>query len=397
MAQRSAAWIWFALTVAVVLLVCMSSDWPVDGLGVNAARNVRQGQLQNMYAAQRKQREARHVGKGVPKAAPGQIPLQEEEHGEWIIESVSLRPPFPFGRTFSLPGFEYTGAAVVTDNYVRLTPDRQNKAGAVWSKSTLGAADWEVMFEFSISGQGAVVFGEGMAFWLVHDSDKTTQPTCFGGPCRWDGLAVFIDTYDNNGDGMQPSLTAVWNEGSVTFDHDQDGANHPGTLGSCRLNQPVRNRDKPLRLVVTYSSVPKLLETRIRFADGTWQKCVETELANPTTDGVYVGASAQTGQIADNHDLISIKAFDLTEHNRKQQATHGFLAASHHHFELDMQDDDLDDGMSGSSFLSVFLWIVVVLVAVAVLVAAALFFRKHQEKKRRAESPFGALGRRGFT
>lgn len=385
-------WIWACLAIALVLLVCMSLDSPDYGVGVEAGR-ARQGQLQNMFAAQRKQRESR-LGKG-DKLPAGKIPVQEEEHGEWLLEQVSLKPPFPFGKTFTLPGYDYSGASVVTDNYVRLTPDRQSKAGAVWSQQLLSAADWEVMFEFSISGKGVVAFGEGMAFWIIRDSVKETEKPCFGGPCKWEGLGIVVDTFDNNGDGLQPSLTAIWNDGSVVFDHDNDGAGAPGTLGHCKLNQPVRNRDKPLRLVVTYSSQPRLIEVRVHFADGTWQKCVENELANVGSN-LYIGASAQTGQIADNHDLVSIRAFDLTQHNQQQQEKHGFAAASHHHFEADMDDDDLDDG-EHSSLLWVLFWIFAALLLVGAVAGFVVLFKKHQEKRRRASSPFSGLGgRRGF-
>lgn len=50
-----------------------------------------------------------------------------------------------------------------------------------------------VTFRF---GGGSRIGGEGMALWLV---EKPETGPVLGGADYWKGLAIFIDTYDNDG------------------------------------------------------------------------------------------------------------------------------------------------------------------------------------------------------
>lgn len=59
------------------------------------------------------------------------------------------------------------GNAVVNSNFVRLTPDRQSKKGALWSKKALGVSEFSAILKFRISGQGKNFFGDGIGLWMV--------------------------------------------------------------------------------------------------------------------------------------------------------------------------------------------------------------------------------------
>lgn len=43
---------------------------------------------------------------------------------------------------------------VVHSNFIRLTPDRQSKRGAIWSTKPLGVDAWSGLLSFRISGHG---------------------------------------------------------------------------------------------------------------------------------------------------------------------------------------------------------------------------------------------------
>lgn len=45
----------------------------------------------------------------------------------------SLVQPYQ-GQGMEVPFWDFSGATVVTNQYVRLTPDRQSKQGAIWNK-----------------------------------------------------------------------------------------------------------------------------------------------------------------------------------------------------------------------------------------------------------------------
>jgi len=48
-----------------------------------------------------------------------------------------------------------------------LTPDRQSKKGALWSKKALGVSEFSAIVKFRISGQGKNFFGDGIGLWMV--------------------------------------------------------------------------------------------------------------------------------------------------------------------------------------------------------------------------------------
>ena len=45
---------------------------------------------------------------------------------------------------------------VVHSNFIRLTPDRQSKRGAIWSTKPLGVDAWSGLLSFRISGHGII-------------------------------------------------------------------------------------------------------------------------------------------------------------------------------------------------------------------------------------------------
>ena len=56
------------------------------------------------------------------------------------------------------PAWRAHGSAAVHRNFARLTPDRQSKAGALWSAESVGADQATLELTFRISGQGQHFF-----------------------------------------------------------------------------------------------------------------------------------------------------------------------------------------------------------------------------------------------
>lgn len=52
-----------------------------------------------------------------------------------------------------ISGWECHGDAVINEHFIRLTPDRQSKAGACWSNFQLTEGSWVTTIKFRISGQ----------------------------------------------------------------------------------------------------------------------------------------------------------------------------------------------------------------------------------------------------
>ncbi len=88
------------------------------------------------------------------------------------LDSHSFEPPFehvdPSGSKSISKDWKIGGVASVSNNFLRLTPDRQSKKGAAWSRKSLGVTTFSAVFTFRISGQGKKFFGDGMALWFIN-------------------------------------------------------------------------------------------------------------------------------------------------------------------------------------------------------------------------------------
>mmetsp|Transcript_44897 Transcript_44897/g.123027 ORF Transcript_44897/g.123027 Transcript_44897/m.123027 type:complete len:150 (-) Transcript_44897:1603-2052(-) len=90
------------------------------------------------------------------------------------LEQHSFEPPYtdvdPSGNRLLSKDWKNGGVASVSQSFVRLTPDRQSKKGAVWSRKSLGTDTFSTILKFRISGQGKKFFGDGMALWVMQQA-----------------------------------------------------------------------------------------------------------------------------------------------------------------------------------------------------------------------------------
>ena len=49
-----------------------------------------------------------------------------------------------------MPYWDFIGNAVVSDDFIRLTPDRQSKRGGLWNSRPMRRRDFEVTFQFHV-------------------------------------------------------------------------------------------------------------------------------------------------------------------------------------------------------------------------------------------------------
>lgn len=75
---------------------------------------------------------------------------------------------------------------------------------------------------FRISGRGKFG-GEGLGFWYVAEKPEAGQcGSVFGGfNGPWKGLAIFWDSYDDDGAANNPALVGIMNDGSKIYEHDK--------------------------------------------------------------------------------------------------------------------------------------------------------------------------------
>uniref|UniRef100_A0A3B5L7C2 Lectin, mannose-binding 2-like a n=1 Tax=Xiphophorus couchianus TaxID=32473 RepID=A0A3B5L7C2_9TELE len=110
-----------------------------------------------------------------------------------------------------------------------------------------------------------------------------------------------------------PFVIAMVGNGTISYDHERDG--RPTELGGC--NAMVRNQKHDTFLFIRY--IRRRLTVMIDI-DGQheWRDCLDIPGVRLPL-GYYFGASAITGDLSDNHDIISLKLYQLTVLRSKKE------------------------------------------------------------------------------
>uniref|UniRef100_T1H0B7 L-type lectin-like domain-containing protein n=1 Tax=Megaselia scalaris TaxID=36166 RepID=T1H0B7_MEGSC len=83
----------------------------------------------------------------------------------YVSRDHSLTRPYPnVGKLW-----DFSGHTMITNNYVRLTPDLQSKSGAIWNTSPIMTKNWELQVTFKVHGKGTELFGDGFALWYAQE------------------------------------------------------------------------------------------------------------------------------------------------------------------------------------------------------------------------------------
>uniref|UniRef100_A0A6A7FUG1 VIP36-like protein n=3 Tax=Hirondellea gigas TaxID=1518452 RepID=A0A6A7FUG1_9CRUS len=235
---------------------------------------------------------------------PSSVPDELESH-EYMKREHSLIKPYQ-GTGTSVPYWDFLGSTMVTANYIRLTGDIQSLKGALWNKVPCRVRYWEVQIQFKVHGRGKELFGDGFAFWYVKDPMQSGH--VFGSKDYFTGLVIVADTYSNHNSAHKhghPYVSAMINNGTQHYDHDRDGTHTQ--LGGCQSK--FRNLDHDTHISIKYIKDTLTVSTSIENTR-VFKECFTVKGVQLPT-GYYFGVSAATGDLADNHDIVSIKAYDL--------------------------------------------------------------------------------------
>ncbi|KXH48382.1 legume-like lectin family protein [Colletotrichum salicis] len=203
--------------------------------------------------------------------------------------------------------YDFGGDTIIrTDSYIRLTSDRPSQTGWLFSRVPLTATNWEIEVEFKIHGKNQL-YGDGFAMWITKNRGQAGP--VFGSPDNFDGLGIFFDTYKNNRPGtVFPYVMAMFGDGKTSYDKDNDGKNTE--LAGCSA-RGIRHASVPTKAKVTYFQ-DKLLKLELQYkTEGDWTLCFETNEPPAIPQIAYLGFSAETGELSDNHDIISVQAKNL--------------------------------------------------------------------------------------
>lgn len=203
--------------------------------------------------------------------------------------------------------FDFGGNTIVrADQYIRLTSDRPSQEGWIFSRVPLTATNWEIEVEFKIHGNGNL-HGDGMALWLT--KQRASPGPVFGSIDSFEGLGIFFDTYKNNRPGtVFPYVMAMVGDGKKVYDKSNDGKDNEFMGCSAR---GLRGASIATKAKLTYFQ-DKSLKLELQYkTDGQWELCFETNEPPIIPSVAYLGFSAETGELSDNHDLISVSTRNL--------------------------------------------------------------------------------------
>jgi mannose-binding lectin 2 len=166
------------------------------------------------------------------------------------------------------------------------------------------------------------------------------------------------------------------NNGSLKYDHDRDGT-HTEVAG---CESKFRGVDHPTYLMIKYEGDTLTVSTDIE-GKSEWHECFSVKGVQLPT-GYYIGVSAATGELSDNHDVISIKTFELDAPvgevwvDRSQIIPSALTSAPHR--------DHVDDPAPRSSGLKIFFIVIFsVLGIVGVIVGGIYYYQQKETRKNR--------------
>jgi len=217
----------------------------------------------------------------------------------------SFKPPYLAQKDGSVPFWQYDGNAIASSENVRITPSLRSQKGRIWTKEMTNFDWWEVELTFRVTGRGRIG-ADGLAFWYT--AAKGVEGPVYGSNDMWIGLGVFFDSFDNDNKHNNPYISAMTNDGSKVYDHQNDGVTQQ--IAGCLRD--FRNKPFPVRAKIEYykNTLTVLIHNGMSNNDKDFELCVRSENVVLPKNG-YFGVSAATGGLADDHDVLKFVTHSL--------------------------------------------------------------------------------------
>lgn len=210
----------------------------------------------------------------------------------------SLKPPVA-----DLPSrFLVTGDVDSRPTSLRLCSQRPDSRAALWARHPNHFPDWQAVIVFRVAGDKEHG-GDGLGFWYAKNVGQVGPVN--GGPARWHGLAVFVDTDGTDTDGAS-RVVASLNQNDVEWSVERKGEGQ--YFGGCLAR--LRNTAAPVHMRVTY--VNRII--KVELDDGKEGQSFANCLERANTDlppGMFFGLTAGTSDQPDLFDILSFEVFEL--------------------------------------------------------------------------------------
>uniref|UniRef100_A0A8C2NW70 L-type lectin-like domain-containing protein n=1 Tax=Capra hircus TaxID=9925 RepID=A0A8C2NW70_CAPHI len=233
---------------------------------------------------------------------------------EYLKREHSLSKPYQGVGTSSSSLWNLMGNAMVMTQYIRLTPDMQSKQGALWNRVPCFLRDWELQVHFRIHGQGKKnLHGDGLAIWYTKDR---MQPAgvplrLSHGEQRLSQLRSRAGWAAHRAGGLhshrpQPPLRHLPCDPLRQEAPDGESPFRASPVGSAGCLAPLPGPSPDLPPAASVLQIMMDIDGKHE-----WRDCIEVPGVR-LPRGYYFGTSSITGDLSDNHDVISLKLFELT-------------------------------------------------------------------------------------
>lgn len=237
-------------------------------------------------------------------------------------------------------GYDMGGSTVVHKKFTRLTPDRQNKRGWIWSQDKFEKNKMSMIITFRVSGQAARWYGDGIGLWIT-EANNYMEGNNHGFVEKYNGVGVVFDTFVNSDHkGGHKDVSVYVNDGNRDSDYFNDNPKMGCNVPSIRYHEkndafkPSVNASRA-KIVIDNSQFTVEMDP---YNVGDWIPCYSQDLASVLRPGFLgrstIGLTASTGSLADNHDILSLLIWDDLDHEE-------------HHGHDEFTRDKLETAMNG--------------------------------------------------
>jgi len=182
---------------------------------------------------------------------------------------------------------------------------------SVWSRKSIGVPSFSSILKFRISGQGKTFFGDGLALWIVKQS-YYTEGDVHGYNEKFVGIGIIFDTFRNTESyDKHRDVTVLINDGEKTLEmmtKDVIGCNINVRYHAERADFTVNDLSRA-RIIFNNTNFQLHIDAK---NSGQWEECITlSNLTLPAdfTENAYIGLTASTGQLADNHDVLGLATY----------------------------------------------------------------------------------------
>eukprot|EP01064_Diplonema_japonicum_P002063 TRINITY_DN11336_c0_g1_i1.p1 TRINITY_DN11336_c0_g1~~TRINITY_DN11336_c0_g1_i1.p1 ORF type:complete len:311 (+),score=47.32 TRINITY_DN11336_c0_g1_i1:67-933(+) len=227
---------------------------------------------------------------------------KKEDMGHSVLPLHSFSAPFMVDWwQGGITSWKLLGGAVLTDDCVKLTGQLSGRVGGIFNKENMDLEHWQLKMTFRVHGRTSPG-ADGFVLWYT--DKEPTMGSFWGNTEDFKGFALVFDTFDNDRDGQQPSISLLqnWEGEAKQWDNDADLKQ----TATFRCMQKFRNTEPDanpsLRVIYRY----KKLEFFIKLGTQREQFCGHIpRIVLPR--GYFFSLTGKTGGHADNHDIMSFE------------------------------------------------------------------------------------------